>query len=78
MLIPHTLQEPLMNIVPLLTIAVIAPHGMTDLIHAENNDRVLQLFRINIVAVAASMILHMANMDTMTTAAFLTSHSFSS
>jgi hypothetical protein len=73
MLIPHTLQEPLMNIVPLLTSAVIAPHGMTDLIHAENNDKVLQLFRINIVAVAASMLLHMMNMDGMTTAAFLTS-----
>jgi len=73
MLIPHSLQEPLMNIIPLLTTAVIAPHGMTDLIHAENNDKVLQLFRINIVAVAASMLLHMINLDEMTTTAFLTS-----
>ena len=72
MLIPHTLQTSFNNIIPILTTAVIAPHGMTDLIHAENNNKIMQLFRINIIATASSMLLHMINMDFMTTAAFLT------
>ena len=46
---------------------------MMDLIHAENNDKWLQLFRIHIVAVTASKydIIYMVNMAHMTTAAFL-------
>ena len=55
MLIPYTLQTSFNNIIPVLTTAVIAPHGMTDLIHAENNNKVMQLFRINILCVASSI-----------------------
>ena len=40
----------------MLTTAVIAPHGMTDLVHAEINDKVLPLFRINILCAAGAMI----------------------
>lgn len=73
MLIPSVIQTPLLNIVPLLTTAVIAPHGMTDLIHAENNNKVMQLFRINILCVASSMLFHVANFDTLTNVLFMTS-----
>ena len=71
MLIPSVIQTPLLNIVPLLTTAVIAPHGMTDLIHAENNNKVMQLFRINILCVASSMLFHVANFDTLTNVLFI-------
>jgi hypothetical protein len=73
MILPPAIQTPLTNIIPLLTTAVIAPHGMTDLIHAEINDKVLPLFRINILCAASAMILHMMNMDIMTNVAFMTS-----
>ena len=73
MLIPYTLQTTFNNIVPILTTAVIAPHGMTDLIHAENNNKIMQLFRINILCVASSMIFHFADFDTLTNILFMTS-----
>ena len=73
MILPPAIQTPLTNIIPLLTTAVIAPHGMTDLIHAEINHKVLPLFRINLLCVAGAMVLHMANMDIMTNIAFMTS-----
>lgn len=73
MLIPYTLQTSFNNIIPVLTTAVIAPHGMTDLIHAENNNKVMQLFRINILCVASSMLFHIANFDTLTNILFMTS-----
>ena len=55
MILPPAIQTPLTNIIPLLTTAVIAPHGMTDLIHAEINDKVLPLFRINIAYVRQAL-----------------------
>jgi len=73
MILPPAIQKPLIDIIPLLTTAVIAPHGMTDLIHAETNDKVFPLFRINLLCVAGAMILHMANMDIMTNVAFMSS-----
>tara|TARA_B100001173_G_C15978345_1_gene543273 strand:- start:158 stop:742 length:585 start_codon:yes stop_codon:yes gene_type:complete len=73
MILPPAIQKPLIDIIPLLTTAVIAPHGMTDLIHAETNDKVLPLFRINMLCVAGAIALHMVNMDLMTNVAFMTS-----
>jgi len=73
MILPPAIQKPLIDIIPLLTTAVIAPHGMTDLIHAETNDKVLPLFRINLLCVAGAVVLHMLNMDLMTNLAFMTS-----
>ena len=57
----------------ILTTAVIAPHGMTDLIHTENNNKIMQLFRINILSVASSMLFQMSNLDTITNILFMTS-----
>lgn len=73
MILPPAIQIPLTEIIPLLTTAVVAPHGMTDLIHAENNDKVLPLFRINLLCAAGAMIMHMMNMDIMTNVAFMSS-----
>jgi len=73
MILPPAIQNPLTEIIPLLTTAVVAPHGMTDLIHAENNDKVLPLFRINLLCAAGAMIIHMMNMDIMTNVAFMSS-----
>ena len=70
MLIPSFLQEPLLNIAPLLTTAVIAPHGMTDLVHAENDDKVSQLFRINGLIVVSSILLQTVHMDNVINAVF--------
>ena len=78
MILPPAIQKPLIDIIPLLTTAVIAPHGMTDLIHAETNDKVFPLFRINLLCVAGAMILHMANMDIMTNVAFMSSSAIAS
>ena len=73
MFIPSVIQTSFDSIVPLLTTAVIAPHGMTDLIHAENNNKIMQLFRINILCVASSMLFQMINLDTITNVLFSTS-----
>lgn len=73
MILPPVIQTSILQIAPLLTTAVIAPHGMTDLIHAENNGKILPLFRINLLSLSGAMILHMMNMDLMTNVAFMTS-----
>lgn len=73
MLIPFSIKKQILDIAPLLTTAVITPHGMTDLIHAENENNVLPLFRINIICAGVSMILHIMNMDAMTNFMFMTS-----
>lgn len=73
MILPPAIQTSLTEIIPLLTTAVVAPHGMTDLIHAENNDKVLPLFRINLLCIAGALSMHMMNMDIMTNVAFMTS-----
>ena len=39
---------------PLIISTVIAPHGMTDLIHAYENKQMQNLFRINLLCVATA------------------------
>ena len=73
MILPPVIQTSLTNIVPLLATAIVGPHGMTDLIHAEINDKILPLFRINILCVSGAMLIHMMNMDLMTNVAFMAS-----
>lgn len=67
------ISKQIIDLTPLLTSAVIAPHGMTDLIHAEENNKVFQLLRINAICVASCVILHCAKLDIATNLIFMTS-----
>jgi len=71
MIIPHlpisfTLTEitnNFMNIAPLITTTIIAPHGMTDLVHADVNDKKKQLYKLNLICLLGSSFLCFCNQE---------------
>lgn len=73
LILPSQISNKILEITPLLTTVVIAPHGITDLIHAEENNKLIQLFRINILSFAGSIILHLINLDNLTNFMFMIS-----
>ena len=73
LILPPQISNKILEITPLLTTVVIAPHGITDLIHAEENNKLIQLFRINILSFAGSIILNLIHLDNMTNFIFMIS-----
>jgi len=52
-----------MRIVPFVNNIIIAPHGITDLIHAHHNDLIKPLLQIYGATFTASQILHITHLD---------------
>lgn len=60
-------------IIKYLTQGVIAPHGMTDLIHAQQNNLSSQLYQINALSIVSSLLLNKFNQDILNDLFFLSS-----
>lgn len=56
----------LVAMVPFVNNIIIAPHGITDLIHAHHNDLIKPLLQIYGTTFTASQILHITHLDTAT------------
>lgn len=71
MIIPHSLLPIIsseivnnfMNIAPVITTTIIAPHGITDLVHAYVNDKKQQLYKINLICLLGGSFLYISNYD---------------
>ena len=71
MIIPHSslpivnsdIINHFMNIAPLITTTIIAPHGMTDLIHADLNDKKKELYKINLICLLGGSFLCICNKE---------------
>lgn len=72
LILPPQISKQILEITPLLTTVVIAPHGITDLIHAEEHNKLIQLLRINVLSFASSIILHLIHLDVVTNFMFMT------
>jgi len=72
-ILPPQISKPIIELTPLLTTAIIAPHGMTDLIYAEENNSLQPLLRINAFCIAGAFLIHMMNFDDINNMLFMTS-----
>lgn len=58
MLIPNKL-----SLIKKLTTSIIAPHGMTDLVHANQNNLMSELFEVNLLSTFTSILLYNLDLD---------------
>lgn len=70
MLLPTLIHQNLIKYSPTW---VIAPHGITDFIHAKKYELLPALYKINLAAVATSLLAHMSHCDNIIHYAFMAS-----